>query len=294
LTKINHTKECRVGIGDICLSISSDDADFIEYFKIFYHHSLIDASPDFSINVNLQKYITRLKIQKSLKEYRKCQRNLAEGDFSLHDNMISGSICEKDKRCELTIEAAILASEYLPLFQDLIFKDLFYYLTRDRQNNGNRKSFLIHGCGIQHGNDGFLFLGPSGIGKSTVAKLSKKYTVLHDEVVLLSEKDGSYFIESTPYLSDIEKLTKSKAILKAGFFLKHGKSNHIENPSNSKMVAQFVQQIVPPSEFYSTSPREPLNDMLAFTCGIIESIPFFELHFSPEDDSFWEVIQKTL
>ena len=287
-------RECRVGMGNVCLSISSDDHDFIDYFKLYYHHSLIDASPDFSVKINIQKNIARRDIRKSLDEYRKCQWDLSEGDFSLHDNLISGNIHEGGKKCELTVEMALIASNYLPLFQDLIFKDLFYYLNRNRQENGHRQAFIIHGCGIQHDEDGFLFLGPSGSGKSTVARLSKKYTVLHDEVVLLTKRNSFYLIESTPYLSDIGNLKNGTAKLKAGFFLKHGQSNHIVNPSNSKMVTQFVQQIVPSSSFHSKIPRESLSDMLSFTCNVIGNIPFFELHFLPDDDSFWEVIQNSL
>lgn len=291
---MKHNGECRVGMGNVCLSISSDDHDFIDYFKLYYHHSLIEASPDFSVKINIQKNITRRDIRKSLDEYRKCQWDFSEGDFSLYDNMISGNIQDGGKKCELTVEMALIASDYLPLFQDLIFKDLFYYLNRNSQENGQRQAFMIHGCGIQHEEEGFLFLGPSGSGKSTVARLSTNYIVLHDEVILLTKKNALYFIESTPYLSDIGKLKNGAAKLKAGFFLKHGPINKIEALPKSKMVTRFIQQIVPPSTFHSKSPRVPLNDMLSFTCKVIESIPFFELHFSPEDDSFWEVIKKTL
>jgi hypothetical protein len=291
---MKHNKRCKIGIGDICLSISSDDHEFIDYFKLYYHHCLIDASPDFSVNINLQKNITRQDIRKSLDDYRKYQRQLSEGDFSLYDNMMFGSIHKEDKTCELFVEKALVASDYLPLFQDLIFKDLFYFINRNAQSNGYRHAYLIHGCGIHYEDAGLLFLGPSGSGKSTVAKLSKNHTVLHDEVVLLNEKNGSYYIESTPYLSGIEYLKNSRAKLEVGFFLKHGKINHIQKQPTSKMVTQFIQQIVAPSSFYSKSKEAPLKEMLNFTCDVVEKIPFFELHFSHKDDSFWQVIQKTL
>jgi len=290
----NYMNECKVGMGDVCLSVSSDDREFMDYFKLYYRHSLINESPDFSVKINIQNNIAYQDIGKSLDTYRKSQWDLSEGNFSLHDNMISGSIDEGDKKCELTVEMALIASDYLPLFQDLVFKDLFYYLNKKSKSNGWRQSFMIHGCGIQQGKKGFLFLGPSGSGKSTVAKLSKKYTVLHDEVVLLTKKNRCYFIQSTPYLSDIGNLKNGSAKLKAGFFLKHGQRNHMVNLSNSKMVSRFIQQIVPSSSFHSKSPREPLHDMLSFSGDVIESIPFFELHFTPEDDSFWQVIKKVV
>jgi len=284
--------ECRVGIGDICLSISSNDLNFINYFRAYYHHSLTHKSPDFSVKIDIQDNIGRNEIARSLDEYRKQQHHLTEGDFSFYDNLISGNIQEEYRRCDLKVEIAVIASEYLPLFQDVVFRDLFYYLIGNKNKNGHKRSFIIHGCGVIHKGEGFLFVGPSGCGKSTIAHLSKKDTVLHDEAILLSENHDHYTIESTPYLSEITDLRNRKSTLKTGFFLKHGENNKIVNLPKSKLVAQFVKQIVPPSGSHKISQGGRLSEMLSFSCRVIDDVPFFELYFLPDDDGFWKAIEN--
>jgi len=289
---MKRSGECRVGIGDICLSISSDDLNFIKYFRDYYHHSLTEKFPDFSVRIDIQDTITRDAIPRSLDDYRKETHPIKEGNFSLYDNLISGRIHEEMKSCELKVEMSVIGSEYLPLFQDVVFRDLFYYLIGKKYKNGHKRSFIIHGCGVIHKGEGFLFVGPSGCGKSTIAHLSKKDTVLHDEAILLSENHDHYTIESTPYLSDITDLRNRKSTLKTGFFPKHGENNKIVNISKSKLVAQFVKQIVPPSGSHKISQGGRLSEMLSFSCRVIDDIPFFELYFSPDDDSFWKAIEN--
>ena len=80
--------------------------------------------------------------------------------------------------------------------------------------------------------------------------------------------------------------------MKAGFFLKHGENNNIVNISKSKLVAQFVKQIVPPSGSHKISQGGRLSEMLSFSCRVIDDVPFFELYFLPDDDSFWKAIDN--
>ncbi|MBU1871203.1 MAG: hypothetical protein KKH80_00155, partial [Candidatus Omnitrophica bacterium] len=57
------------------------------------------------------------------------------------------------------------------LFTDFIFLSLYVFLNI---TNG----FLIHACGIIKDGKGYIFAGPSGNGKSTVASLSRNLAVL--------------------------------------------------------------------------------------------------------------------
>jgi hypothetical protein len=198
------------------------------------------------------------------------------------------------KTCEISIEKAIVVSQYLPLFQDFIFKDLYYYISRRKNYNGCCQTFFIHGCGILHKGSGFLFTGPSGAGKSTVASLSYRDTIIHDEALLMSRNGDQYSIEGSPYLSEIPKIKNTKASLKAGFFLKHNKTNEIVRFPKSRLVQMFMQQIVPPSGFQKQPSGHLLNQMLSFSCEIAENIPFYDLHFSKDDNSFWEIIDDKI
>lgn len=287
-------QECKIGIGDVSLAISCNDLNFMNHFRYTYQHCLTDKAPDFSVTIEVHDTITRNDIQKSLDEYRTQEHPITDGAFSWYDNLISGTIHEGKKSCDLKVELAVIASEYLALFQDFIFKDLFYYVVKRTHGNGHKRPFIIHGCGVVHKEEGFLFLGRSGCGKSTIARLSKKDTILHDEAVLVSPNHDHYMIESTPYISDVTNLFNTKKPLKAGFFLRQGKTNKITVLPQSEMVHQFIKQMVAPSGTRPLAQGELLNEMLAFSCDLVRAVPFFELTFSAHDDSFWQEIENRL
>jgi len=64
-----------------------------------------------------------------------------------------------------------------------------------------KNRFLIHGAGIKkrRGQGGYLFVGKSGAGKSTVAALSVGDVILSDDATLIeAEKDG-FILHATPF-----------------------------------------------------------------------------------------------
>ncbi len=58
---------------------------------------------------------------------------------------------------------------------------------------------LIHAAGMVRGGGGYLFLGPSGTGKTTVSSLSNRAVILNDDLVVLREGSGNWQLWSTPF-----------------------------------------------------------------------------------------------
>lgn len=59
---------------------------------------------------------------------------------------------------------------------------------------------LLHACGVERHGAGYVFVGPSGAGKTTVARLAPGYgQVLSDENVILRVGDGGPQLWSTPF-----------------------------------------------------------------------------------------------
>src|SRR3989339_429650 len=67
------------------------------------------------------------------------------------------------------------------------------------------EGFLIHACGINHKNKGYLFAGKSGSGKSTLAKKSPVLNVLSDELVGLRLAGKRPLLMGTPFWGEFRK-----------------------------------------------------------------------------------------
>lgn len=222
--------ECKIGIGDVCLAVTSDYPGFCEHFRSYYGNGLIDTQPDCSVFIYVQDRMRREDISRPLQAYRG-ERPFIGERFSLYGGMISGCMDLPAGQCELWVELALIASEYLPLFQDLLFRDLFHHIRRAKSGCGSARQYIVHGCAVVRDLDGFLFLGPSGSGKSTIAALSTGHAILHDEDVLLAEENGGYWIQSTPYASGIPNILTVP--LKGRNRINHTKLSSHKSPKKS-------------------------------------------------------------
>ena len=282
--------ECRIRIGNICLAVTSDYPGFCEHFKRFYGNGSTGV-PDFSVKVHIQDRVKRQDITRPLHTFRS-QRPFIGEQFSLYDGMIRGHLDLPAGRCTLWVELALLASDYLPLFQDLLFRDLFHHVYRAKAEGRPTKQFIVHGCGVAHRSRGFLFLGPSGSGKSTIAALSNGHAILHDEAVLLSKEDEEYRIESTPYASGFPDLEKTAVPLKAAFFLAHSDTNEILNINRSEAAGRLMQLISPPLQGNAADRRWSTDEILSFSCRAVEAVLFSVLRFTNRNGGFWDDIDR--
>ncbi len=285
------SNECRLRIGDICLAVASDYPGFCRHFRWYYGNGLTNAPADFTVLVHVRERVKREDIPRSLNAYRKERPFLGE-EFSLYNRLICGRLDPNAGQCELWVELALLAGDYLPLFQDLLFRDLFHHVYRAKAGDAPPKQFIVHGCGVVHRSRGFLFLGPSGSGKSTIAALSNGHGILHDEAVLLSEEDEAYRIESTPYASAVADLENAAVPLKAAFFLAHGDTNEILNMNRSEAVGRLMQLISPPLPGKAAERSRLMEEILAFSCRSVEAVLFAVLRFKNRNGGFWDEIER--
>lgn|GEM_PF-680969 len=62
-----------------------------------------------------------------------------------------------------------------------------------------RGRLMVHGAGVKRGRRGYLFLGASGAGKSTVCALSGDGVVFSDDATIVEVRDGCCRIHPTPF-----------------------------------------------------------------------------------------------
>jgi len=141
------------------------------------------------------------------------------------------------------------------------------------------KGMLFHACGIDDNGSGYLFLGNSTDGKSTMAGLwSKEHAkVLNDDRIVVREKDGEFWMYGTPWHGDFREISPEGLPIKKIFFLRHGGKNSAVPKSGIEAVSMLLTRSFP-----------PLWDKngMTFTTGlchhIVNKVPCYELSFAPD------------
>lgn len=139
----------------------------------------------------------------------------------------------------------------------------------------------LHSCGVlDETGRGFLFLGQSGAGKTTTARLWEQragVSVLSDDRIILRRQDGKIFMYGTPWHGEGELACAGRAPLNAIFFLRHGPRNHLQPLGRAEAAARLFSCGFP--TFYDA---DGLDFTLAFFDEVTAAIPCYELSFMPD------------
>lgn len=134
----------------------------------------------------------------------------------------------------------------------------------------------FHSSAISFGNCGIAFSGPSGAGKTTIAKLliSPGQLLNDDFNILLPCKKNGYKIYSTPFTKTLKNCSSRSVKLRAIFFLEKGTANGIESlPFKNKFLFAVKQTVMFPLSAYLGG---KILDNAESICTAIE---FKRLHF---------------
>jgi hypothetical protein len=151
------------------------------------------------------------------------------------------------------------------------------------------RGVLVHACGLVHEGRGLLFLGTSGSGKSTTARLWKErggVTVLSDDRIVIRPEGDGYRIFGTPWHGEAGWETPASARLEAAFVLEQAPRNQIVEMTPSTAVAQMMVRAFP-----AMWDQEGLEFAVRFLAGLAERVPVRRLQFLPEPSAVECVLQ---
>ncbi len=131
---------------------------------------------------------------------------------------------------------------------------------------GYRKGCIVHSLGIIHNGNGYLFVGHSGAGKSTTARMIQNdATILCDDRNIIRKVDDRYMLYGTWNHSDLPDISPQSAPLKGIFFLKQSKTNQLESIKSSKekflLFLPFLVKPLTTSDWWENS-MDLLQDLL--------------------------------
>jgi len=144
---------------------------------------------------------------------------------------------------------------------------------------------VLHAVGVLHGDQVYIFIGPSKAGKTTVAKLSPDKVVLSDDMVMVKRFQGQFMVFPTPCWGDMQTGMRQNRPygINSMFKIIKDKSVYLERLSRAHALADIFTVPHIPAEFI------PKQKMLTTFSELISSVPYYGLHFLPEP-SLWDCI----
>jgi len=139
----------------------------------------------------------------------------------------------------------------------------------------------IHACGVADSSGrGLLFVGQSGAGKTTMARLWEGVggtKILSDDRIILRRVGGKFTMYGTPWHGEAALAEPASAPLAGVFFLEHGAANTLVPLRGAAAATRLFACGFPP--FHD---RDGLDFTLAFFAELAAAIPCHELRFAPE------------
>ena len=140
-----------------------------------------------------------------------------------------------------------------------------------------------------------LFAGPSGIGKTTIARsCGDEYgQVLNDEGVLVSrprQHDNAVMVQGIPIIGELTQRLNVIAPLRVVLLLKQSKRTSVRRLDQMEAYIRFMRQIALPAYFGQLDKRTIYSLIAEFSDEVSRTMPFYELEFTLDRESLWEVV----
>jgi len=208
----------------------------------------------------------------------------ADGSFDIADGLITGRFDPETGRGEIRAKGTLIRG---PLMR--ILEQIFYQAFWSARRAAGLDAFLIHSAAVIVAGQGFLFVGPTEAGKSTVAHLSSDYHVLGDEMNLVRETGEGLMVAGTLFNGLFKDKHPGEAPLAGVFLLKHAARHALVRAPLLDAVTALAAEIVPPVGLAEIPTRDTLPQMMGLAEGLATKSTLKYLEFLP-DDGFWPII----
>ena len=152
------------------------------------------------------------------------------------------------------------------------------------------QALLLHSSVVKLGEHTVLFSGPSGIGKSTQAKLWEKHlgaNIINGDRCVIRKKENVFWGSGSPWSGTSGIYSKEQAPVKGIFILKQASENSVRRLGIEAFKALYSQCIV------NTWDRSFMEQLTEFLTGLLEAVPVYELACRPDQEAV-ELAYQTL
>ena len=157
-----------------------------------------------------------------------------------------------------------------------------------------KNRLMVHGAGIKRrrGGGGYLFLGRSGAGKSTIAALSPGEIVLSDDAPVIEAGEGGFRIHATPFTQTgidrqrPKRWSLQKERLQRIVFLHQADGTWMAPRERHYACMELLTDHVHCYGLMEAALKRRTFDLCHRLCGVV---PAADLYFR-RDGGFWELV----
>jgi hypothetical protein len=272
-----------IKFGRFTFSLSCRDKRTETFLKNHYTISFFTVIPDLTITIDHLPSDETSSITSGT-SYR---YTILRNQFNFGPGLIKGSWIPEEKTYRLSVAETLFRPEEIWLFDRFLCR-IFYTLSLEERVEGEEE-LIIHGTGVLKDGKGYVFFGPPESGKSTVAQLSHRFQVLHDDMILLTLTKDGVFMEGVPFNPKVVARRNGRGELSKIFSLHKGEQVRIEKGSPEEFIRKVLPEIFLPQSLLSEDRKGAFQYMLNFAAKLGERIPYYRLFFK-QDESFWRLI----
>jgi len=93
----------------------------------------------------------------------------------------------------------------------------------------DRSGIILHGSGLIFKEKGYLFVGHSDAGKTTLVKIFRQHArILNDDRIIVRKEGSRFYLYGTPWHGELSLVAPDRVPLKAVFFLNQAEENKVE------------------------------------------------------------------
>ena len=172
-------------------------------------------------------------------------------------------------------EADLYAEDY-DQASGLLILLLYSYLS-------TRNGLLFHSSLVDYNGNGVMFLGPSGIGKTTQAELWNKYLgahILNGDMVFVREQEGAFHGYGSPWHGSSPYCMNADVRLRALVVLTQAPDNTLRRCSGLRDLQDVMQQA-----FLPHWDEAGLSACLDTLDRLLEQVPAYHLACRPDEEA---------
>lgn len=208
-------------------------------------------------------------------------KNVSESDYTMNPYCFL-ALNKKTRHCCIFLKKHRMAlgkkinPAYMPglIILKLLFRIIF---------NSEKSGILLHASSLEYNGSGYVFIAPSGYGKSTVIKILKPGRSLSDETAIIRKNAEGYMAFPSPWWNkhtiNMPSITDPDkgADLKAIFFILQSKKTKIIRVGYKQALAELTYRDQPFQQIRFFDTKYGIKSFYLFSQKMINDIPAFEL-----------------
>ncbi|MBN1696491.1 MAG: hypothetical protein JW881_03155 [Spirochaetales bacterium] len=276
---IHSSLRCSIRIGEIIIHLQCPTEDYAKDLRRYFN-----AKDESGQGIEIELEITAGEENIGIPESLFTEKSVSGNHFTITGHSASGFFDAATGKGKINVHYALTSSLRTRLFEQLMYQAFYSAVKRTAGHN-----LLIHSCGVIRDDRGYLFVGKSESGKTTIAGLSKTYSVLNDEITMIDLDGKIPVLHSTPFNGYFTSKVEGKAPLSSLFILRQSHKHAVTEIRKSTAVKTIFHEIVPITGLEDEITGETHERMLDDASEIAEKTPVYILEFR-KDAGFWAEI----